>query len=396
MQQITREECERIDKQRWGERLGVAPYVRVGRGWVLNKRDDGACVFLDEDNRCKIHTEYGEAAKPLACRAFPFSVRPVRGGWQASLRFDCPSVISSKGRPVRQHKVWLTELFQGLDHKPPRDEDSPHLQRGVRATADEVDTIVSRFVRWLQHNDLSRAQRLVGAARVTTILEDAKFKKVRGPRFAELLDLLFGALPSEGTTAPAPPTARQRGMLRQLAFAHAEHVTLSERRKGRLAQFRRRWRQLRDARLFLRGAGRVPALPGIAGDATFERLEAAGPVTDRVSDAENLIIRYLAGRLEGRSVFGDGYYGWPVVAGLGALWLSIAVAGWLARYSAAAGGRSTTSFDDVARSLAIVDRASSRLPALGSMAERARVTFLFADDGIARLVNEYSLMGEDQ
>ena len=50
----------------------------------------------------------------------------------------------------------------------------------------------------------------------------------------------------------------------------------------------------------------------------------------------------------------------------------------------------------VARALAIVDRAATGLPAWGTMAERARVTFLFADDGIARLANEYSSMGEDQ
>ena len=67
----------RIDEEGWSDKLGVASYVRLGRGWALNKRADGACVFLDDDNRCRIHTAFGEAAKPAACRLFPFSLREV-------------------------------------------------------------------------------------------------------------------------------------------------------------------------------------------------------------------------------------------------------------------------------------------------------------------------------
>src|SRR3990172_4019055 len=94
-------ECERLDQQGWADELGIAPYVQVGRGWVLNKQPDGACVFLDDNNLCRIHAKLGAEAKPLACRIFPFSIRPVPGGWQASLRFDCPSVTASKGQPIR-------------------------------------------------------------------------------------------------------------------------------------------------------------------------------------------------------------------------------------------------------------------------------------------------------
>ena len=43
------EDRRKIDAQRWADRLGIAPYVSVGRKWALNKRDDGACVFLMDD-----------------------------------------------------------------------------------------------------------------------------------------------------------------------------------------------------------------------------------------------------------------------------------------------------------------------------------------------------------
>ena len=37
------------------------------KGLILRSRADGACVWLDENNRCRIH-----AVKPDKCRTFPF------------------------------------------------------------------------------------------------------------------------------------------------------------------------------------------------------------------------------------------------------------------------------------------------------------------------------------
>jgi len=328
---ITDEERERINRQDWRDKLGVAPCVRVGRGWALNKRDDGACVFLDEHTRCRIHSEFGEREKPLACRIYPFSVRIARGGWQVSLRFDCPSVVSSKGTPIGQHGPWLTELVKGLDHRRSDGDDGASLQRRVRATADEIDMVTGRFVRWLRSDKLAMTDRLIGAARITTTLAGSTFKKVRGARFAELLDLLFNALPGECANVPAPTTTKQRGMLRQLAFAHAEHATLAEMRSGLAGRFNKRWQQLRSARRFLKGETeeRVPQLPGLSGIVTFGTVESVAPASNPAPDIGDLIRRYLTARLEGRNVFGGGYYGWPVFQGIAALWLSVAATGWL-------------------------------------------------------------------
>ena len=182
-------------------------------------------------------------------------------------------------------------------------------------------------------------------------------------------------------------------MLRQLAFAHAEHVTLTERRSGLGARLRKRWQQLRSARRFLRGQGIVTVLPGLGREVTFEAIESVGPPSERLGEIDNLLGRYLAARLAGRTVFGEGYYGWPVFSGLTALCLSVATAGFLARYVSATADRTTLYFDDVARALAIVDRAATRLPSLGPAAERARATFLANDDGVARLLCEYAPLG---
>ena len=65
-----------------GEIARIAAYLGMGedefieketevapdrKGLVLRSRADGACVWLDEANRCRIH-----AVKPDKCRTFPY------------------------------------------------------------------------------------------------------------------------------------------------------------------------------------------------------------------------------------------------------------------------------------------------------------------------------------
>ncbi len=391
VEHISQEERDRIASQAWDRELGVEPVVRVGRGWVLNKRPDGACVFLDDQNRCRIHAKYGEDAKPLACRIFPFSVSPVRHGWQASLRFDCPSMASSNGKPVGQYRAWLGDLVTQLDHAVSNDDDAADLQRNLRASVDEIDTVIDRFVRWLKNDNLPFTDRLIGAARITGELSGVTFKTVREQRFGELLELLFKALPGECHARPEPPAPKQRAMLRQLVFAHTEHVSLAEMRSGVIGKLSKRWQQLRTASRFRAGRGSVPVLCGfVASRVAFDAIERVKPKANATGGMEDLIRRYLAARLLSRSAFGKGYYGWPVFSGLAALWISVAATGWLARYAAVSAGRDYFELDDLARAVGVIDRAATRSPSLGTMAERARVAFLLQRDGVARLVAEYT------
>ena len=380
---------EKIDGQEWSGHIDVEPYVRAGGEFVLNKRSDGGCVFLDENNMCRIHARYGADAKPLACRIFPFSVRPVRRGWQASLRYDCPSAAASKGEGLDKAVEWLGPLLGQLYHVSPQ-EGTVDLRRGLRATREENATVVTRLMRWLDSGRLSLADRLIGAARITSTLTNATLENVRGKRLTELLDLLFAALAGECADRPAAPTERQRGMLRQLVFAHAEHLSLAELRAGGLSGLRRRGRQLIYARRFLKGKGRVPTLPGAREQVRFDAIESIASPLEGAEDIENLLGRYVTARLSSDSVFGRGYYGWPVLTGLAALWLSIAATGWLARHKAAMDGRDSICFDDAAHALGVVDRAATRSPALGTTAERIRLAYLSHHEGMARLVSFYA------
>ena len=389
---LTPRERVRIDEQNWEQELGVPPYVKLGRSWALNKHPDGACVFLGADGLCLIHARYGEAAKPLACRIYPFSVRPVPHGWRASLRFCCPSVQRSQGKPIADYRTWLTDLARALPHRVPAKEDGADWIPRVPATVEELDKLTNQLGRWCKKQEYPLGHRLSGAARLTEALEETPFKKLRGHELEEVIELLLKALPAEAQLPAEPPSGRLRGMLRQLAFAHAEHLSHREMRRF-WRRLNKRRQQLRAARLFRRGVGRAPVLPGYKRTPEFAAVEAVLPAGDAVESVEEMVTRYLLTRLEGRTVWGAGYYGWPALAGLHALWLSTAAAGWLARYHCASEGRGVLTFEDVGTGLGMVDRAATRLPSLGTVAERMRIQYLTRDDGGAQLLAAYPLDG---
>lgn len=46
---------------------------------------EGRCVFLDPDQRCRIHARFGEDEKPLICRQFPFVLVQTEAGLRAGI-----------------------------------------------------------------------------------------------------------------------------------------------------------------------------------------------------------------------------------------------------------------------------------------------------------------------
>ena len=59
-----------------------------GPQYFLRKKN-GACVFLDPQNRCIVHSQLGEAAKPAFCREFPFRLVKDPKGIVMVARPDC-------------------------------------------------------------------------------------------------------------------------------------------------------------------------------------------------------------------------------------------------------------------------------------------------------------------
>jgi lysine-N-methylase len=118
---LTEEERKRIETQGWDpdrDLGGLAPTVREGmlgrRRWRLGQRADGACVFLGDNGRCRIHERFGYDAKPLPCRLFPFILIPAGKEWRVGMRYACPSAAANLGRPLAEHDPALNAFADEL------------------------------------------------------------------------------------------------------------------------------------------------------------------------------------------------------------------------------------------------------------------------------------------
>ena len=122
---VTAEEKDRILKQGWMSDTtfkGKEPLKldKTSGEWSLNQCDDGTCVFLGEKNLCRIHAKFGMAAKPFACRLYPFVLVPGGDHWKVSLRYACPSVADNKGRACAAHASDLTALSGPIEADNPK------------------------------------------------------------------------------------------------------------------------------------------------------------------------------------------------------------------------------------------------------------------------------------
>ncbi|HEX7653930.1 MAG TPA: YkgJ family cysteine cluster protein, partial [Verrucomicrobiae bacterium] len=99
---LTPEDIRRLEGLKWpaGEGVPTAQAVVSSLGKSrLGHQPDGKCVFLNAAGRCRIHAQFGEAAKPLACRLFPLVIHPAGKQLVLGLRFSCPSAAGNQGAP---------------------------------------------------------------------------------------------------------------------------------------------------------------------------------------------------------------------------------------------------------------------------------------------------------
>lgn len=385
--QLRDDDLRRLREQRWEERLGEPVTVEFRGQAYLRQREDGACVFWMKDGRCRIHAEFGFEEKPIACQLFPFSIVPGERDAAMGINFACGSVLESKGAALATHKA---ELLRMAERAPETVESRVPtlLADGLTAEASEIDAVTNGCDRWMRRSEVPLVLRLDGLAWFAQSLMQATLTGVRGERFAELVSTLLGALPDELAHLEIHPAhGGQRKLLRQAVFARTEDP------KIRAMAMRGRWRtalgQFLRSRRFAKAGGLVPRIglgwPDGIGFAAVERIAPVG-ASDELAAIDELLVRYVRATLLGRRAWGAGYYGWPIVAGLGAHVLNIACVGWLARLHAAGRGADVPGIVDLRAALSRVDRVSGRAPWIGSGGERLRMRYMAIDDGLRRVI----------
>ena len=393
--EVTDEERRRIIDQHWerdAEMSGRLPVlVRLsrlpgGRRHRLAHQADGACVFLDENGLCRIHAKFGEQAKPLACRIYPYAFHPAGRQLAVSLRFSCPSVVSNRGRAVSGQADEIKKLARdavpagvsGLPAPPitPKEQlgwpDFLRIRNALdmEIAADEpVHVKLRRALFWID------------------LIDQATFAKVHGDRLDEFLDLIRRTASAEISADPDPTARPSRGgrlQFRVLTAQYARKDTFADRRFG----WKGRWKLLRAYIRFVRGTGTVPPLQDVFREVPFADLER--PFGGLPASAEKIFSRYLRVKIQGLHFCGRAYYGVPLVEGFRSLALIYPAVMWLSRWLAAGRGRNVLETDDMAEALAIADHHHGYSPAFGQRNFRRRVQILARLGDIEKLCAWYS------
>jgi lysine-N-methylase len=330
---VSREERERIEAQGWDREPGFAGvdlFISVKGNTSLAHRPGGGCVFLNDDGRCRIHAKFGSAAKPLACRAYPFVLVPGGDHWRVGLRFTCPSVAENKGRPMGEHASDAAAYGAELEPRGrPAELPPPPLQSGQIVSWPDLHRITKAIGEIVSTPDVPMEHKLRHVLALARQLRKLVFDKVTGQRLSELLEMLTEASAEEVETNARVPVPRWVGrtVFRQLAAIHTR-VDLGPNR-GTMTESGWFGRMFAGYR-FAWGGGVVPPVNGLLpAGVRFEDAErSAGPLP---KESEELFARYFRVKLDSFQFAGAINFHLPYWTGLDSLVLIFPMALWLAR-----------------------------------------------------------------
>ncbi len=386
--ELSEAEKQRIEEQGWKESdgVGVGPLMVLENGqYRLNHKDDGACVFLDETGRCRIHARFGEPAKPRACRLYPLVFHPLGGKVALGLRFSCPSAAANSGKPLPAQLPALRDLAELVVSDDFSEIPAPAVLRdGGLSWPDFM-----RYVGWLEKimepPNLTVSVKMRRALHVVNAIEKADFDHLSGREADEILGALYqNALtdvPRTGS-AVARVTGINRLLFRTLVFTYARRDSVGDNAAG-IGQ-RLKW--LGAMIRFARASGRTPAMSPDLSPVEFGAIEKSfGPLPP---EAEATLTRFFRVKIQSLHFCGRAFYDFPLVEGFNSLALLYPVILWLARWHAAAMNRSTLTEKDIEQAIVEADRHHGYSPAFATNWSRRRARLLAQKDSISRLCAE--------
>jgi lysine-N-methylase len=394
---VTAAEKARIEGQGWDkqpEYQNMALFTHRGSETHLAHRPDGSCVFLGPDNRCRIHAAHGAAAKPLACRIYPFLLVPAGDHWNLGLRMACPSATDNKGGPLADHLREAREFATALEAGAAKGVEGaapPPLYGSQVVPWSDVGRIAAAVSRLLDDPADPFERRWRKVLFVVSMLRKATFdgggdkkKVITGDRLSEMFQVLGQAADDEEPKTAAEvkePGWTGRTVFRQLVAVYARKDHGAEKGSALSGPVSRFWSAVR----FAAGRGRVPKLHAALPDAAS--FAAANTPFGALGDAANsLLARWHRVKVESLQFCGSPNFGLAVWEGLESLALTYPVTMWLARVLVAGG---QTPDAAVTRAVRMVDDNFGFNPLLGSVRQKTALRMLATRGELPRLVGWY-------
>ncbi len=388
------EERQRITAQGWHELpefQGRKLFARLPGGKiVVAQNSDGACIFLDQNNTCRIHARFGPEGKPFACRPYPFVLLPAGKQARVSLRFDCPSVAGNQGRPLPEHRTEIQALLARA--LPPRlaEAEPPAFRPGLHLDWQALARIAGAFDRLLATETLDITRRMLACADLAGLLARATLADLEGPKLDDFLGVLVRALTAGVAVNPLQrrqPVGMVPPLFRQAAGLYGRLDRLIDQGGSAGQRLARLGRRLGHSLRLLGGRGTVPPVREGLPSARFADLEC--PFGIPGPEAAAVLTRYYRVKLDGFGFCGRAVYGWSFLEGVGALLLTFPLILWYARLFALGAGRPALDAEMVQRAVRVVDRPHGNTVALALPHERIRLRFLAEHENLSTLIVWY-------
>lgn len=385
---LSEDDLARLNAQRWDECSdfdGVQTVVRSG--WFgkrpqLGQRADGSCVFLMEDNRCRIHAEHGAEAKPLVCQMYPLQLVPQEKRAVLTLRRSCPSAAADQGSELQKHLSFVKQKAQQgelLD----RAIRAPAITRRYRGSWTEALIVAKAIERLLTDERYPLVRRLAHGVRFCGLLEQCKLKRLDESQLPELMEILEeGSREEVGDlfSDRQPPRGAIATLFRQTA---AEYLRLHSGYRV-TDSWRERWRLTRAAVAIARGRGPAPEIHAALPEVTFEALEQ--PLGHLSPEVQQPFVRLYEANASSLQYAIAVRPGWSIVESFRAFALAYPVALWILRWCSH--DRSPTR-DDAIEMVTIMDRGQGHEPLIGSQ-HRRRVSMIARSDELERMIVWYA------
>ncbi|MDR3706980.1 MAG: YkgJ family cysteine cluster protein [Capsulimonadaceae bacterium] len=370
---ISKADRDRIVAQKWTDEeldLGGAKlFTKHGDEFVIAHRANGACAFLQDDGLCRIHARYGIAAKPTACRLYPFRLIPAGRQVRVDVRYDCPATAGNDGQPVDGHRRELLSLLKLLTPDQAAELPAPTLFGATSLSWRALVLITESYERLLLDISLPITKRLAACINLTSLLRDRRIAKVADGDFDDFVRALESTVQM---AAVEDPIVRRTPLpMEALVFRHVLGVHGRIDRVGEKASLVGRFGASMN---LLGGRGMVPRLYEGFPDVSFRDIEAFR--YEPSGDTSLTIERYLHTHLISMGFFGAGYYGDGYLDGLNALLLTYPLLLWFARAFAGSEGASTLSPANIERALMVVDHQRGQTPLMNTGSERALARYL--------------------
>ena len=393
--EITEEERTRIEQQGWSESeelktdQPVIVSFRSGlkTSYRLAHQSNGACVFLMENGLCRIHAKFGEHAKPLACRVYPYAYHPAGNNITVSLRFSCPSVVENLGISVKKQKPELQQIAQQLVPVDFEKMEAPKVHKNDQVSWKEFLKLPLTLKRLFQQEEKPFLTKLTEAIHFVDLIEETTLSNLQSAQVSELMDLLRESVAlqvQEEKRDEQRPGRTAQMIFRMICARYCRKDTVSQ-HKG----IRERANMLLSAFRFARGKGEIPRLQESLPVGEFSKLEQSFGILS--SEENELWTRYFLVKIPGLHFCGPSYYNYNFVEGFRSFLLIFPVTMWLSRWIASGKGRSHRELKDLQLALTISDHQHGYSPAFASASSRRNVRILHQLKEISKLCLWYGM-----